>query len=439
MFKARFVKYRIATIPILLILFIWGYSALEPKLETGNVIFIHPDGTGVNTWSALRILVKGPDGMLNWDLMDELGVYRSHQLHAMGTSSQAGATVHAYGVKAEIDDYGIDPDRPVKSRSGKDYSIMIEAQKAGYAIGVINSGHLNEPGSGVFLASAKERSSNDEISGKIITAGADVILSGGEVYLIPEGSIGRFGKEGRRKDGRNLIEEARELGYTVVYDREELLNLPNDAGKVFGVFAAVHTFNARSEEDLAERNLPMYDPDAPTIAEMTDAAIQFLSNGGRPFFLVAEEEGPDNFGNNNHALGTLTALQRADEAIGVSLKYQQEHPNTLVIVASDSDAGGMQVHQIGEAANKNKPLEPTRWNGAPVDGIGGTGTLPFVAKPDQFGEEIGFSISWAAYGDVYGGVIARAHGLNADLLPVNVDNSDIYRVMYATLFGVWLE
>ena len=58
---------------------------------TGNVIFIHPDGTGVNTWNALRILEQGPDGMINWDRLDELGVYRSHQLHAMGTSSNAGA------------------------------------------------------------------------------------------------------------------------------------------------------------------------------------------------------------------------------------------------------------------------------------------------------------------------------------------------------------
>ena len=34
---------------------------------------------------------------------------------------------------------------------------------------------------------------------------------------------------------------------------------------------------------------------------------------------------------------------------------------------------------------------------------------------------------------------ARAHGLNAELLPKNVDNTDMYRMMYATLFGVWLE
>ena len=35
-------------------------------------------------------------------------------------------------------------------------------------------------------------------------------------------------------------------------------------------------------------------------------------------------------------------------------------------------------------------------------------------------------------------LVARAHGLNAGLLPLSVDNTDIYRILYATLFGVWL-
>lgn len=316
---------------------------------------------------------------------------------------------------------------------------MVEAQKADMAVGVINSGHINEPGTGVFLASAKSRAMNDDISDQIIHSGADLILSGGEVLLLPEGVTGRFGQAGRRTDGRNLIEEARDLGYTLVYDRNELLALPAETERVLGVFAAVHTFNDLTEEELAEQDIPMYAPQAPSLAEMTAVALRILSAKQKPFMLVVEEEGTDNFGNHNNALGTLTALSRSDAAIGESLKFMKRASNTLLIVASDSDAGSMQVHQIRSSEYKRQPLPETRGNGAPVDGPTGTGSLPFIAKPDQFGEEIGFGISWADYGDVYGGVIARAHGLNADLLPTNVDNTDIYRVMYATLFGVWLN
>jgi len=38
-----------------------------------------------------------------------------------------------------------------------------------------------------------------------------------------------------------------------------------------------------------------------------------------------------------------------------------------------------------------------------------------------------------------GGIVARAAGLNAALLPASVDNTDIYRLLYATLFGRWPE
>lgn len=427
---------------ILFLLAILALVACNPadsgKIQTGNVVFVHPDGTGYNVWAALRILTVGPDANLNWDLMDELGAYRSHQLNAIGTSSNAGATAHAFGVKAEIDDYGIDPDRPVNALSGKPMSIMVEAQKAGYAVGVINSGHINEPGTGVFLANAKSRDMNDAISDQIIHSGADLILSGGEVLLLPEGVVGRFGEPGRRSDGRNLIQEAMELGYTVVYNREELLALDPGVSKILGVFAAVHTFIDKSEETLAEKQLPMYDPQAPTVAEMTAWALDFFAQKSRPFFLVVEEEGTDNFGNHNNALGMITALGHADDAVGEVLGFIAEHPNTLLVTAADSDAGALQVHQMRDEY-RDQPLDSTRANGAPIDGPDGTGSLPFIAAADQFGQRMPFHVSWGAYGDVYGGVIAKAHGLNAHLLPNNVDNTDIYRIMYATIFGEWLE
>ena len=85
-----------------------------------------------------------------------------------------------------------------------------------------------------------------------------------------------------------------------------------------------------------------------------------------------------------------------------------------------------------------EPLPRTEENGAPLDGREGTATPPFTAAPDRFGNRLRFGICWASTGDLGGGVVAKAHGLNAHLLPQNVDNTDIYRMMYATLFGRWL-
>lgn len=73
-----------------------------------------------------------------------------------------------------------------------------------------------------------------------------------------------------------------------------------------------------------------------------------------------------------------------------------------------------------------------------MDGIGGTATLPFVAKPDKEGVELRYGIVWASSEDLAGGIIAKAHGLNAEYLPNNVDNTEIYKLMYRTLFGIIL-
>jgi len=408
--------------------------------EKGSVVFVHPDGTGLSGWGAARLMKVGPDGTLNWDRLEKVGVYRGHMRTSLGATSQGGATSHAYGVKVHWDSYGTDGGQPLTSLSGKPYSILAEAHAAGFATAIVNSGHLAEPGTGVFAASASSRAAADEITLKIIESGTDIIMGGGEILLLPEGEEGRFNMPGVRKDGLNLIRRARERGYEVVYTLEELRQLPPETQRVLGVFAPGHTFVDRPEEELAAQGFQPYWSWSPTIAEMTQAALAFLTASGRQFLLVVEEEGSDNFANRNNATGALTALSRADDAIGVVLDYVEEHPATLLVTASDSEAGGPQVYPILEVDSlvAETPLPPTTRNGGALDGRNGTETPPFMSMPDQFGERWPFGIAWASFDDNLGGIVAKAHGLNSHLLPLNVDNTDIYRLMYATLFGVWL-
>jgi alkaline phosphatase len=389
-------------------------------------------------WEALRLLKSGPDGYTNWDELDHMGLYRGHQLNSTNSSSHAGATVHAFGVKVPFNTFGLSTKRPFKSLSGKDYGIMKEAREADMAVALINSGHLCEPGTGVFAANSDDRYNYDTIAEQIIHSGVDILFAGGETLLLPKGIMGRHGQPGARKDGRNLIEEAMQLGYAVVYNRREMLELPPLTEKVLGVFAAFHTFNDMTEEELKKRQLPHYSPEAPTVAEMTKMALILLESKGKQFLMVVEEEGSDNFANDNNASGALTALQRADDAIGVALGYLAKNPNTLLVTAADSDACGMQVVNVKDEEEFEQPLTVSLPNGVPIDGREGTGTLPFVAKPDRNGTELRFAISWASDDDVAGGVIARAHGMNAEYLPNNVDNTEIYRLMYRTLFGIAL-
>lgn len=413
--------------------------SVNSQTNTGNVIFIHPDGTGLADWNALRILTVGPDGDLNWDKLSNIGLYQGHIKDRATASSNAGATIHAYGVKADVTDFGmIDGKIPV-SRSGKQMSIMQEAMQKGIYTGIINSGSIEEPGSAVFVASNVRRGNYNEIAKDVIQSGAELIFSGGEDFLIPDGTKGRHSAIGKRTDGLNLIEWAKQNGYTVVYSREELLKTSYHVKKILGVFAARSTFNDRTEEELKTAGLPNFNPAAPTVDEMTKFALEFLSRKGQ-FFLVVEEEGTDNFGNRNNANGKLEALLYADRAIGEVLKFMDNNPNTLLVTASDSEAGGLEVSGYEVAKlDPNEPLPPTDANGAPMDGRDGTGTLPFMTAPDKHGNSFPFGIVWSCFGDVTGSVVARAHGLNAERMKGKIDNTDIFRYMYKTLFGMWLE
>ncbi|MGD1860994.1 MAG: alkaline phosphatase [Leptolyngbyaceae cyanobacterium] len=455
-------------------------QAPTPTDDTGNVIFIHPDGTSPSHYAAARFASEGTDGRLNWDQMSDAGVYLGHIDDRLVATSNAGAVVHAYGVKPFAGSYGFDAPieeggEEIVSLSGKPVTIMQEAQAAGKAVGIINSGFIAEPGTGVFLADVDNRGETEEITAEILESGAEVILGAGETDYLPVGTIGVFGEEGTREDGRNLIEEAEAMGYTVVFTREELLAVDTDeTEKLLGIFAAEDTYNDTFEDNLRAQELvdengdlilygqPPLNPNPPTLAEMIEVALPILDADPDGFMLTVEEEATDNFGNNNNAAGTIEAAIRADEAIGAALDFvDNTDPNTLVITAADSDAGGLEVldvplgffGEIPEAFNFDSTLRVQSdqvsfgddADGFPVemddvDGSNNGNYEPFVTgAPDADGDVFDFGVAWATLTDVNGGIVSKTYGLNADLLPATTDNTDIYRVMYETLFGVTPE
>ncbi len=427
-----------AFLPFLLAVCLDGVCVAE-ETKTGSVIFIHVDGAAVNSWNACRLMKAGPDGEIGWDRIPRIGIYRGHMKDRLTATSHGGATTHAYGVKVPADSYGMDGRKPLRALSGFPGSIMHEAQQAGKAVGVINTGHIGEPGTGAFLASAASRDDIENIASQVVRSGANVILSGGEKYLLPAGERGFHGI-GVRQDGRDLIARSKRQGYTVVYTREQLRQVDfQRVDKLLGVFAAEHTFNDRTEEQLEAAVQPLYSPLAATPQEMLSAALKILMKNHEGFLLVVEAEGPDNFGNVNNARGVLEALKRTDAAYETTLKFLETHTETLLITTADSDAGGLQVVAPGLSSGGAFPwirrLPRRMRNGAPLDGVLGTLSPPFISAPDRNGQRHGFGVAYAAYGDVAGGIVARAAGLNSDRLTPTVDNTDIYRLMYLTLFG----
>lgn len=407
--------------------------------STGNVIFFHPDGTGVNHWGAARMVLAGPDGEINWDRLPEIGVYTGHMADRLTGTSHGGATVHAYGVKVVADSFGLNGTEQITAASGRQMSIAQEALDAGRAVALVQTGHIAEPGTAVFVASNESRSDAEGIALSVVNSGAQVIMAGGERFLLPQGVQGRHGT-GQREDGVNLIERATELGYTIVYTRDELMALdPTTTDKVLGVFAHNHTFNDQEWVRNQIDGLPTYIEGAPSIAEMTEVALGIVSRDPDGFFAVIEEEGTDNIANSMNAAGTLEALARADAATGVMLDFVAQNPDTLLVMTADSDAGGLQVVSGGSAEEIGGPVAASTSGGGILHGQQGQFGDAFVSAPDRNGVQHPFGIAWVGYEDVAGGILVRAAGLNAEQVAPLMDSTEVYAIMYRTLFGAPLQ
>jgi alkaline phosphatase len=402
-----------------------------PVARGGSAIFLHPDGMGANTWSFARLASVGPDGRLAWDRLPATAVYVGPMLDQVDATSNGGATSHAWGVRAAADSFGrIDGQRIAKARSGADVPLMVEAKRAGKSIGIVNSASVTDAGTGVHLADVAARRNHESIAEQMLSHEPEVLMGGGEQWFLPEGVQGVHGP-GRRKDGRNLVEEARAKGYVVVRTRAELEQLPPRAARVLGLFAAADTFEDGDERKLGAAGRPAFRADAPRYDEMVAVAVRVLERNPKGFFLVAEEEATDNLGGDNNAPGVLDAALGADRAIAQALALRERRPDLTVIVASDSDCGGVQP----TGAKAGQPVPATAENGAPQDGAGGPGTEPFLAAPDRNGRRLPFLVSWASRTDLAGGLVARGAGPGAKLVTGTIDSTDVYSALYYGLFG----
>jgi hypothetical protein len=104
------------------------------------------------------------------------------------------------------------------------------------------------------------------------------------------------------------------------------------------------------------------------------------------------------------------------------------------MVGADSDAGHPTL-VVPKYPPADYRLPMTSSSGAELDGPEGQGGVPFISKPDAFGNSYPFGIAWADAGDTPGSVVAKAHGYKSELLKSSVDNTGIYRILYEVLFG----
>lgn len=365
-----------------------GANAIEKKRalmhdrsrgKAKNVILFIGDGMGVSTVTAARIFAgqlqgqSGEEFNLAFDEFPYTGLSRTYNTDMQTPDSAGTMTALITGVKSRAGMLSVSDEISRSACSGQyDHSLVsaVElAELAGMATGVVSTARITHATPGATYATSSDRDwENDaempaaakaagcediaaqlagftpslnqlaqQLAGKKSKApaidGPEIILGGGARNFFPETPVTMDGKQfvGKRKDGRNLVAEWRQNnpGGAFVSDAESLQQaVENPQGPVLGLFSNSHMAyeSQRLHEDAAAQQ--------PSLAQMTDAALEVLSKHKSGYMLVVEAGRIDHA---HHASNAYNALQDTVAlSDAVALAAERTNPNdTLIIVTAD--------------------------------------------------------------------------------------------------------
>lgn len=316
-----------------------SFSATAEAKETNNaeiknVILLIGDGMGVSYTSAYRYLQDSNDSKFaDRTAMDNYLVGQQmtypEDPHQNVTDSASAATAMSAGIKTYNNAIAVDND-------GSDVKTVLEsAKEQGKATGLVATSEITHATPASFGSHDESRKNMNAIANDYfddLVNGehkVDVLLGGGTDLFV--------------RSDRNLINEFQKDGYSIVSNKEQMLN--NDSEQVLGLFA--------------KRGLPkMIDRPAeiPSLEEMTTSAIERLNKDKDGFFLMVEGSQIDWAGHDNDIVAAMSEMQDFEKAFQAAIDFAKKDKHTVVIATADHSTGG---YSIGADGIYN-------WFGAPI-------------------------------------------------------------------------
>ena len=245
------------------------------------------------------------------------------------TDSAASGTALATGHKTNNGHIGTAPDgSPV-------YSVAYAAKESGFAVGVATTVCINHATPGAFYAHNNSRNNYHDIAQEMLTAGYD-FYAGGDAKCNEEQRTALYAK-------------AKEQGYTIARGYDDYIAKADDAKKMMlyqkNISEGLPYTIDRTEEDL-------------TLAQITEAAIDFLKEKSKKgFFLMVEGGKIDYASHSDDAATMFNEVLDFNAAIAEALEFYKKHKNeTLIIVTADHETGGLVLGYSGAYALNLKAL-----------------------------------------------------------------------------------
>jgi alkaline phosphatase len=335
--KKNFLK--ISTIACLIVvsLFVAGLPSASESGPTGptvkNVILLIGDGMGPRHVELTRLCLGGselameemdetePSYMTTYSLdPDDQTTHKITDSAAAGTAIATGCKTYNHAISVDFDKNDLE-------------TVLERAEAVGKATGVITDVWIEDATPAVFASHVEDRGMYNEIAVQLAYSDVTVLMGAGRGAFLPMG-VDSCG--GHRTDGRNLIEEMENMGYIYVDSAKELENADinlDDGDKLLGFFggfsAMAYDLDRQHDEDVGE----------PTLAEMTEKAIEVLSQDEDGFFLMVEGGILDWCSHDRDVAAVVTETATFDEAVEVAWDFAVEDGETLVVVTADHECG----------------------------------------------------------------------------------------------------
>jgi alkaline phosphatase len=272
-----------------------------------NVILLIGDGMSVTHLYAAMTVSETP---LNMESFKYTGLQKTYSASDYITDSGASGTAIANGKKTKNGNIGCD------SLGNHFKSILKYAEDAGLATGLVSTSSILHATPAAFIANNKDRNKYQEIALDFLKTDIDIFIGGGKKDFE------------EREDGLNLIDSLLNKKYqvTTTIDDVDITNYQK-----FAVFTA-------------EKHNPEYRNErGDMLPNATEKAIEVLNQNDEGFFMMVEGSQIDWGGHDNDIDYILTELFDFDRAVGKALEFAKKDGETLVIVTSDHETGGLTI------------------------------------------------------------------------------------------------
>lgn len=320
----------------MLIAFSAIFSSAYPVNQVKGVILFIGDGMGLNVVRGAEIYCQQVNHQpLFLNTIQVRGITNTSSANSEVTDSAAAVTALMSGQKTDNGRLNVLRDNQ------KAYTIPEAAREKGLSIGVVSSTRLTHATPAGIYGHAVSRDQEQLIADQFLDLAPDAALAGGLCYFVPSA----VSKKSKRTDQRDIVSEAKQQNYTFVSTAEQLRSLDvTTVQKILGLFSDSHMNYEIDRINEASCK------DQPSLAEMTQVALEVVNKNPRGFFVMVEGGRIDHACHAHDIAAAIHDVIAFDNAVKVALDFQRKHPDILIIVTADHETGGLSLGRGTEYA-----------------------------------------------------------------------------------------